>query len=84
MDNSSRIQGTLICCAAVLTGAVFLFGLAAQHWWAVAVPVGLLLALVLGLVFWVGFTIATINVDAEAAPESQTPAAPEANSNGAG
>jgi energy-coupling factor transporter transmembrane protein EcfT len=65
MTDSSRAQGGLICVGAVIVGAVFLLGLIYGAWWAVAIPVGTLLAFVLGLTFWVGWTIATVEVEAE-------------------
>ncbi len=72
MTNASRSQGVAICVAAAVLGVVFLIGLVAGSWWAVAIPVGLFLAFVLGLVFWVGFTIATIQVEPE--PPIEAPA----------
>jgi len=74
MNDSSRTQGFLICGAAVLLGVIFLTGLLNGSWWAVAIPVGILLAFVLGLTFWVGFTIATIQVEPE--PDPDTPPSP--------
>lgn len=74
MNDSSRTQGFAICGAAILLGVIFLSGLLNGSWWAVAIPVGILLAFVLGLTFWVGFTIATIQVDPE--PDPDAPAAP--------
>jgi len=50
---------------------VFLGGLLRGEWWAVAIPVGLLLAFVLGLTFWVGWTIATIRVEPEPEVEEE-------------
>lgn len=72
MTDSSRAQGGLICVGAVIVGATFLLGLLKGAWWAVAIPVGILLAFVLGLTFWVGWTIATVNVEPEADPVSET------------
>ena len=69
MKDSSRAQGALICAGAALVGLVFLVGLLRGAWWSVAVPVGALLAFVLGLAFWVGWTIATVQVEPEPAPE---------------
>ncbi len=74
MQDASRVQGVLICVGAAVLGVIFLGGLLAKSWWAVAIPVGLLLAVVLGLTFWVGFTIATIRVEPEPPPEPGTPA----------
>jgi hypothetical protein len=68
MTESSRAQGLMICAGAAFLGLVFLIGLLGGHWWAVALPVGLLLAFVLGLTFWVGWTIATIDVEPEPDP----------------
>lgn len=77
MPDSSRTQGVLICGGAVLLGLVFGIGLLRGAYWAVALPVGVGLAFVLGLVFWVGWTIATIRVEPEADPDapSERPAA---------
>lgn len=72
MNLSSRLQGVLICVVAAVLGITFLLGLLGGAWWAVALPVGALLAFVLGLVFWVGFTIATIQVE----PEDEATEAP--------
>jgi len=81
MTDSSRTQGLLICAGAVVAAVVFLLGLLAGAWWAVAIPVGALLAVVLGLVFWVGWTIATVQVEPEADPDAasarQDDASPE-------
>ncbi len=80
MNDSSRTQGLIICAGAAILGLVFALGLLAGAWWAVAIPVAILLAFVLGLTFWVGFTIATVQVDPEpspdAAPSSEAAAKP--------
>jgi threonine/homoserine efflux transporter RhtA len=70
MTDSSRTQGGLICVGAAVVGLVFLIGLIKGAWWAVAIPVGILLAFVLGLTFWVGWTIATVQVEAEPDPDA--------------
>ena len=69
MNDSSRAQGVAICVAAAVLGLIFLSGLWSGAWWSVAIPVGILLAFVLGLTFWVGWTIATIQVEPESDPE---------------
>jgi hypothetical protein len=82
MTDSSRAQGGLICVGAVIVGLVFLLGLISGAYWAVAIPVGILLAFVLGLTFWVGWTIATVEVEAEpdpGAPATETEAASDSN-----
>jgi hypothetical protein len=73
MTESSRTQGLLICGGSALAGVLFLIGLLAKSWWAVAIPVGVLLAFVLGLTFWVGWTIATIQVEPEPDPDAKPP-----------
>ena len=73
MTDSSRTQGGLICVGVVILAALFVLGLLQQSYWALAVPVALLVAFVLGLTFWVGYTIATIQVEPEA--DAPSPAA---------
>lgn len=72
MNDSSRTQGGLICVGVVIVGAWFLLGLLQQSYWALAIPVAALVLFALGLTFWVGYTIATIQVEpfdeSEAAP----------------
>ena len=75
MNDSSRTQGGLICVGVVIVGAVFLLGLLQQSYWAVALPVAVLVFFVLGLTFWVGYTIATIQVE----PYQDTTPADEAD-----
>ncbi|MDJ0853162.1 MAG: hypothetical protein QNK04_32745 [Myxococcota bacterium] len=82
MDDSSRTQGGLICVAVFIVGVWFLMGLLQGSYWALAIPVAVLVFFVLGLTFWVGYTIATIQV--EPFDESQETAAPEAPAPSAG
>ncbi len=65
MRESSRAQGWAICIGAGVLALVFLVGLLNQSYWALAIPVAILGFFALGLAAWVGFTIATIRVDAE-------------------
>ena len=80
MTDSSRAQGGLICVAVVILAAWFLLGLLQQSYWALAIPVAIVVAFVLGLSFWVGYTIATIQVEPFEEPE---PSAPEAEADAA-
>ena len=81
MNDSSRTQGGLICIGVVIVGAWFLLGLLQGSYWALAIPVAILVFFALGLTFWVGYTIATIQVEPyqdsepEAEPEPQSPPA---------
>ena len=75
MNDSSRTQGGLICIAVVIVGAWFLLGLLQQSYWAIAIPVALVVFFALGLSFWIGYTIATIRVE----PEDRGPPASDAD-----
>jgi hypothetical protein len=81
VTDSSRAQGGLICVAVAVLAATFLFGLLQESYWALAIPVAALVFFVLGLAFWVGYTIATIQVEPEL-PSS--PAAPPSTAAKAG
>ena len=63
MKDSSRTQGGLICVAVAILGAWFLLALLQQSYWAIAIPVAAIVCFALGLTFWVGYTIATIQVE---------------------
>lgn len=63
-DEHSRVLGGMVCLAAALGAALFLYGLLIESYWALALPVAAVTLFVLGLVFWIGWTIATIQVQA--------------------
>ena len=67
-DERSRTLGGVVCLAVLLGGALFLYGLAVQSYWALAIPLGALVLFVLCLVFWIGWTILTVQVAAEGTP----------------
>jgi hypothetical protein len=73
MNDSSRTQGGLICVGVVIVAALFLIGLLQQSYWALAIPIAALVSFVLGLTFWVGYTIATIRVEPEPQPPTEAP-----------
>jgi hypothetical protein len=77
MNETSRTQGWAICGGAGLTAFLFLIGILNGSYWALAIPVAILTFFALGLVAWVGYTIATIQVDADAGPEILATDAPE-------
>ncbi len=62
---------------------LFVIGIMNGSYLALALPVAVLTLFVLGLMAWVGFTIATIQVEAEPVPEIEddTPPASNAASN---
>ena len=90
MNQASRIQGWTICAAAAVLAAAFILGLLNQSYWAIALPVAALTLFVLGLAGWVGYTIATIQVEADPLPEvlvadqGETEAGPEPSTANAG
>jgi len=76
MNDSTRTQGGLICGAVAILALLFLGGLLHGSYWAIAIPVAILTFFVLGLSFWVGWTILTIQVEPE--PPIDAPAPPAA------
>ena len=83
MTSTERTQGGLICLGAVAAALFFVVGLFRGSYWALAIPVAILVLFLLGLVFWVGFTIATIQIEPEIDdplpdPETSDPSQPDA------
>ena len=64
-DERSRVLGGLLCIGTAAGAALFLYGIAVGSYWALALPIAALVLFVLGLVFWIGWTIATVQTDAE-------------------
>ena len=78
MNDTSKKQGWAITGGAVFLGLLFLAGILNGSYVALAIPVAILTFFVLGLVAWVGHTIATVEVEAELpapTPEASEPAA---------
>ncbi len=67
-DDRSRALGGVVCLGAIAAGALFLYGIALESYWALALPVAALVLFVLGLVCWIGWTILTVRVEAEGEP----------------
>ncbi len=65
MNDTSRNQGWAICIGASLLALLFLMGILSGSYLALAIPVAVLVFFVLGLAAWVGYTIATIQVEPE-------------------
>ena len=63
MKPYSRLQGLVICLAAVAAAVLFLVGIFLKSYWALAVPVAVGLLWLLGLAFWIGWTLLTIKVN---------------------
>jgi hypothetical protein len=71
MNETSRNQGWAITGGAVFLGLLFLAGILGESYWAIAIPVAVLVFFVLGLVAWVGHTIATVQVEPEPPIETE-------------
>ena len=84
VDERSRVLGGLLCLGAIAAGALFIAGVLAQNWWAIAIPVSAAVLFVLGLVTWIGWTIATVQVEAEGEKLAGTGGAGGATSGGGG
>jgi hypothetical protein len=67
-DERSRVLGGLLCLGTAAGAALFLYGVAVKSYWAIALPLTALVLFVLGLVFWIGWTIATVQANAEGEP----------------
>ena len=60
--DKTRIYGGLICLACLLAGLLFVIGVFSGSYVALAVPVTLITLTLLGLIFWIGYTIWSIKV----------------------
>jgi hypothetical protein len=67
-DERSRVLGGVVVLGAVLAGCLFAFGISVGSYWAIALPVAAAFYFVLGLVIWIGWTIATVQVEASGEP----------------
>jgi len=77
MNQTSRAQGWAICATAGLAALLFIVGILNGSYWAIAIPVAIVTLFALGLVAWVGYTIATIQVETDAGPEILSTDEPE-------
>ena len=73
MQDKSRAYGLLICIGTVVAAIFFIWGIMNQSYWAVAIPVIIGFLTLLGLAFWIGWTIVTIKSDVPSL-ETQEPA----------
>jgi hypothetical protein len=76
MNDASRTQGWAICIGAGVLAFLFLLGVLSGSYWALALPVAIITLFGLGLAAWVGYTIATIKVEPDPAPEILSTDAP--------
>jgi len=57
------MYGGLICLGILVAGLLFMIGVFSQSYMALAIPVTVITLTLLGLAFWVGWTIYTIKVE---------------------
>jgi len=69
MNDAARTQGWAICIGTGVLALLFVIGVLGGSYLALAIPVSILTLFVLGLSAWVGYTIATIQVEAEPVPD---------------
>lgn len=60
--DKSRLYGLLICIGIVIVGILFIVGVFLKSYVALAIPVVIFTLGVLGLGFWIGWTIFSIKV----------------------
>lgn len=69
--NRARLFGALLCVFALGGTVLFIWGLVSQAYWALAIPVGFVVVLVMTLVFWVGWTFIMTESGPEQLPVRQ-------------
>ena len=69
MQQTTRAQGYAICGGASRGALLCVVGIFTRNGWALAIPGAGLTLCARGLVAWVGFTIATIQVEADQTAE---------------
>jgi len=62
MDRT-RMYGGLICVGVIVFGLLFMIGVFGGSYLALAVPVSIITLTLLGLIFWIGYTIWSIKVE---------------------
>lgn len=63
-----KIIGAVLCLLAVGGTVVVLWGLTRQAWWAVAIPVGVLVVAAMTMLLWVGWTFIVTEAEAGEPP----------------
>ncbi len=57
------MYGGLICLGVIFLGLLFIIGVFAGSYVALAIPVTIMTLVILGLVFWIGYTIWSIKIE---------------------
>jgi hypothetical protein len=71
--DASRFWGGALCVAIVFVAMIFLWGISARSYWALAIPVMAGFLGVLAMGFWIGWTILTIKTAPPPADPSSSP-----------
>ncbi len=61
--DKTRMHGGLICIGTLVLGFLFVVGVFKGSYIALAIPVTVMTLTLLGLVFWIGYTIWSIKVE---------------------
>jgi uncharacterized membrane protein YfcA len=61
--DQTRMYGGLICLGVTFMGLLFIIGVFAGSYVALAIPVTIMTLVILGLVFWIGYTIWSIKIE---------------------
>lgn len=61
--DKTRIYGGLICLGVLILGTAFMIGVFFGSYLALAIPVTVMTLTLLGLIFWIGYTIFSIKVE---------------------
>ena len=84
-SRGAKWAALCICAGSVVTGCIFLAGVIAQSYWALALPVAAAVLGLLGMVFWIGVaivlqktTLPQARSSAGAVPGATVPGAPAA------
>ncbi len=71
--DKNRLYGLIICIAILIVGILFIVGVFLKSFVALAIPVTIFTLGILGLGFWIGWTIFSIKVEPPE-PEEKTEA----------
>lgn len=72
MDRG-KLGGAMLCVLALALTVLFLSGIVAQAYWAIAIPVAAGVVVVMALLFWVGWTFMTTEVAPLEPPSAEGP-----------
>ena len=61
--DKTRQYGGLICLATIAAGLLFMIGVFCHSYIALAIPVTIITLTLLGLIFWIGYTIWSIKIE---------------------